>query len=410
MKICGITSVYSPYEFGGSSIYANNITLELSNRGYENVVITINPFNGERFEKEKNINIYRFHPFNLTTIQGIGRKSLLKQAIWSFLDVYSYYSYRMIRKVLIKEKPDVVHVHTPIDMTLSVFNAVKSLGLPLVFTLHDYLLLCRRVTLLHSSGKICTDKNINPLCKIYRKVVRTIVDDKVDIVTAPSQFALDILSDDGFFKKTKKVVVPHGVILGDADYCEKTKRDKGEKDLNFLYVGGLTKNKGVQVLIEAVKQISSDNIKLHIVGNGVYELDLKQLAKNDKRIIFYGKLERGKIGEFYNSADVLIVPSIWYETFGRVILEAFRAGTAVICSNIGGMPELVIDNYNGYLFEAGKVDQLRKALNSIIADPNKLKRLQENAYKSSKEYSFSKCVDKLVEIYGEAIQINRSKE
>ena len=143
MKICGITSVYSPYEFGGSSIYANNITLELSNRGYENVVITINPFNGERFEKEKNINIYRFHPFNLTTIQGIGRKSLLKQAIWSFLDVYSYYSYRMIRKVLIKEKPDVVHVHTPIDMTLSVFNAVKSLGLPLVFTLHDYLLLCR---------------------------------------------------------------------------------------------------------------------------------------------------------------------------------------------------------------------------------------------------------------------------
>lgn len=409
MKIGRITSTFSPYEGGGANIFAENLTTELANRNHQNVVITINPSRGDAFEERKNLKIYRFHPFNFSTFQKIGKESILRQIMWTALDVYNPYSFKKIREILIKERPDVVHVHTPIDMTLSVFDAVKSLRIPLVFTLHDYLLLCRRIVLLHGLKRICTNENINPLCKVYRAFTKRIVDNKIDVVTAPSTFSLNKLTEEGFFKDTRAYIVPHGVdVIPEANINESQLIDDSQ-GINILYVGGLREHKGVQVIIKAIKQIKSKNIKLHIAGNGVYENQLKGLAGDDERISFYGRLSHNELQKFYSCADVLVVPSIWCESFGRVIIEAFRAGMPVICSNVGGMPELVMDNYNGYLFEAGNTDQLIKILEGLLDDPKRLKLLKKNVRESANKYKFSECVNKFVEIYAEAIALNRSR-
>lgn len=143
MKICLITNIYSSYEkIGGSNIYVEKLSKELADRRNSVVVITINSAKGEEIEEKDNLKIYRFYPFNVSTFYHIGKESIIKQGICTFLDIYNYYSYLKIRNILKKENPDVVHIHTPIDITLSAFGAVKSLKLPLVFTLHDYLLLC----------------------------------------------------------------------------------------------------------------------------------------------------------------------------------------------------------------------------------------------------------------------------
>jgi glycosyltransferase involved in cell wall biosynthesis len=404
MKICRIVYAFSPYSFGGADIYAEKISNALEKDGHASVIITINPCWADTVEKHGNRTIYRFHPLNVSTVHNIGKKPAILQGIWSLLDIYNLYSYKKIKGILKKECPNVVHVHTPLDITTSVFDAVKSLKLPLVFTLHDYLLLCRRVVLLHSSGEICTDKNINPLCKLYRKFVNKVIDNKVDVIVGSSKFVLDMHKKYGFFKNTKSVVLSHGIELNSLN--GEARREKG---FCVLYVGSLTKHKGVHILIEAFKQIKNDSVKLLIIGDGVYAKELKYLAKGDSRIIFSGDMPNKDVQKFFKVANVTVVPSAWYDVRPNVIVESFRSGVAVIASNIGGIPELVKEKYNGFLFEPGNVKQLRDMLERLIKEPQVLLELGKNALESVKEIEMSRYIKKLVNVYDEAIEINKGR-
>jgi glycosyltransferase involved in cell wall biosynthesis len=410
MKICRFTCSYSPYQFGGADIFAECLTEHLLERGHLHSVISINPEAKDSLEYRQNIRIHRFHPFNVTTVHSVGRAGLIKQVVWTALDIYSYYSYLKIKNILRQERPDVVHMHTSVDSTLSAFKAAKSLGLPVVFTAHDYLPLCRRVVLLHNNGKLCTDEDINPICKLYRRFTRRLLDNNIDIVTAPSEFALGIYKKNGFFKNTASFVVPHGIKISNPNSDAGKKADRQNGAINILYIGGLTRHKGVHVLIKAFRGINNANIKLDIVGYGVYEDALKDLAEGDSRIIFHGKVPYSKVSEFYTKADILVVPSIWYEVFGRIILEGFSSGVPVICSDIGGMRELVKDDYNGFLFKAGDAEQLKRIICGVIRSPERLESLGLNAFASAKKYEISGCVDKFLEAYKMAIDINLLKK
>lgn len=404
MKICIITNTYSSEALGGATVYTEKISNELAQRNNEILIITVSHNNEDAFELKNNKKIYRFYPLNVSTFNKIARKSFFSQGIWTILDIYNYYSYIRIKAILKKEKPDVVHIHTPVDITLSAFDAVKSLNLPNVFTLHDYLLLCRRNVLLHGFRRMCTNQNMNPLCKIYRNFSRKIVNNKPDVVIAPSNFILEMFKKNGFFKNCKTTVLPYGIEL---DGFRPSEKDDNKQNFNILYVGSLTSHKGIQVLIKAVKQVKNNNLRLDIVGDGNYKDSLNELAADDGRITFYGKINNENINSFYSRADVLVVPSIWYEVLGIVILEAFRAGVPVIGSRIGGIPEVIKDNYNGYLFNAGDIAGLKNILENIIEKPVKLAVLGRNASESVLRYEMSQHVDKLTSIYGEAIEINK---
>lgn len=409
MKICRIIYAYSPYSFGGADIRAEKISRVLTSGGNRTIIITINPYLKDTYEDDNSTGIYRFRPFNVSTIHNIGKGNFLKQALWTALDIYNPYSYNKIKSILKKEKPDVVHMHTPFDVTLSAVDAVKSLNLPLVYTLHDYFLLCRRVVLLHSSGQICTQKNISPLCKVYRGLTEKIIRDKIDIVIAPSQFILNEHRKYGFFKDTKAIVLSHGMEAADIVKNDNSVGKKQKGCLNILYTGSLTRHKGVHILIEAFRQIDDKNVRLHIVGSGVYENKLKNLAEGDARIAFYGRLSYEDTQKFYITADVSVVPSIWYDVRPNVIPEAFRASIPVIASDIGGIPEMVSDSHNGLLFKAGDIKQLKSILQQITKSPVMLERLSSNAKASSENFQMAAYVQKLLKIYEEAIKINKEK-
>ncbi len=407
MKICKIIYTYAPYSIGGADIYAETVSKELLGRNHSVVIITISHLKEESITEEGNIKIYRIRPFNISTLYSIGSESFVKQGIWMLFDIYSLYSLSKIIKILKHEKPDVVHLHTPIDITLSVFTAIKKLKLPLVFSLHDYLLMCRRISLLHGNGKVCTPNNMHLLCKVYKKISKRIVNNIADIVLAPSKFIGDFYRGSGFFEKSKMVFLPHGIKIN--DLCCSRNINKKDTEFTILYVGGLAQHKGVHILIEAVKGIKRKELKLNIVGDGIYKDRLVSLAGNDPRIIFTGKIENSSVNHFYDQADVVVVPSIWYEVFGIVIQEAFRAGKPVIGSNIGGIPELVKHRYNGFLFEPGNVIELRKILEEVINKPDIFNILEKNAHESFKQFEMSKYMDKLIDVYKEAIEISRKR-
>ena len=411
MKICQISNWYFPYAQGGAGIYVNNITKALVNLRHEVSVITMLPkYSGvnsltPKLEIENGVKLYRFHPMLETRlrINLLNKKTVVP--FWYLTEFYNPHSDYVIKRILKREKPDVVHVNYTRGFSFSVMRVVKDLHLPLVYTCHDYRLLCPLGSLLHRSGKIC--KNPKVPCKIYRYINARIADSRPDIVIAPSQFLLDIHTTQKSFKESKKTLLPYGIELGNFN---NVKRDIHIKKLNILYVGSLVKLKGVQILIEALKKISHKNLKLSIIGDGNYASKLKEFAKGDDRIIFYGKLSNEEVQSFYKIADIVVVPSICYEVLGIVILEAFRAGTPVIGSNIGGIPEVIRDKYNGFLFEAGHVEQLKKILENVIENSEQLEELQKNALKSIKRHNMSTHIEKLIEIYREAIDLSNLKD
>ena len=111
-----------------------------------------------------------------------------------------------------------------------------------------------------------------------------------------------------------------------------------------------------------------------------------------------------KLTGLYQKASVTVVPSVFYEPLGFVIMESFRSGTPVVASNIGGIPELVEDSYNGRLFEAGNVVELKNILQTLLQNPAELKRLSEGAFATAKEYDINNHILKLEELYGQLIK------
>ena len=399
MKICTIIYSHSPYNCGGADIYAENISKHLAKIGHESIVITTKPYSGLNSLKPlveyiDDVKIYRFYPFNIYFIQNNNSKKFLEKTIWSLIDTWNFHTYKVIKNILKKEKPDVVHLHTPISISLSVFNAIHGSNIPLILTLHEYFLLCKRCFLVLGNGKICNDPN--HICKFYRNISRRIVDSKPDIVISPSRFALDIHLKEGFFKGSKHIVLPLGIELNNE------KIEKNYKTVDILYIGTLSKHKGVHILINAFKEIKNKNIRLHILGNGANADEFKKMTVMDSRIVFHGFKTGDELMGFYKKANIVVVPSICYDNSPMVIYESFKYRTPVIGSRIGGIPELVEEGYNGFLFEAGDVDELKEILENLIENPSKLKRLEDGAFDSVKKYDMDEHIRKLEGLYEEA--------
>jgi glycosyltransferase involved in cell wall biosynthesis len=421
MKICLISNLYNPYILGGAEIYVERIAKYLAKKN-EVIIITTKPYEGLSslklsVEIKDNIKIYRFYPLNIYHTYHASNIKIpdFLRILWHIIDLWNIHSYFIIKKILKKEKPNVVHTHNLSSLSHSTFDAVKSLKFPLVHKIVDCAIICPYAVLLcpMRNWKICKYP-IYP-CKIYRKIKNKIVDNKPDIVTAPSQLTLDMHTKNGFFRYSKKICLPNGIEIDNQFYINNSNFSfdiggnlKNTK-INILYVGGLTKYKGVHILINAFKQIKNKNVKLHIVGGGNYQKNLKALAKKDGRITFYGKLSNEEVQGFYKIGNIVIVPSICYDNLPGVIQESFRVGTPVIGSRIGGLPESIKNGHNGFLFEPGNTKQLKEILENIIKNPGQLKELSKNARKSVEKYEISKHVEKLINIYKEAIKLNKQK-
>jgi glycosyltransferase involved in cell wall biosynthesis len=154
------------------------------------------------------------------------------------------------------------------------------------------------------------------------------------------------------------------------------------KDKVVLYVGRLIKEKGIQHMINISSHFP--NTTFVITGSGDYKDVLFELSKEHENVLILPHLD-DEIIDFFIYSDVLCVPSVWKEALGLVILEAMASKTAVVASNIGGIPSVVKHNETGLLFEPGNEKDLTEKLSVILNNPGLSKRLTEKAYESIKE-------------------------
>lgn len=202
-------------------------------------------------------------------------------------------------------------------------------------------------------------------------------------------------------------VVPGGVDIETFDRVEPldVRLELGIEDKPFvLFVGRLFWFKGVNYLIAAAKKLDVD-VRIVIVGNGPeYSAlhDLVQKLSVDKQIIFVRGIrinERDKLIRLYKACDIVVIPSIWQETFGIVALEAMAAKKPVIASRVGGLREIVDHGKTGFLVEPGDPNQLADSIQKLLLDRSLRGRFGQAAYEKAKKYSWEAITDSFLRIY-----------
>lgn len=198
------------------------------------------------------------------------------------------------------------------------------------------------------------------------------------------------------------------------------KRAEKETGLDFqhilLFVGRITKAKGLGILIKALARVEREfnkEIKLIVIGGDVSGLMHSDKESREKRhlkkliikldldddVMFLGPLQREKLPYYYSIADICVVPSL-YESFGLVAVEAMACGTPVIASKVGGLAHTVKEGYSGMHFVPGRSDRLAKVILELITDSEQLEEMGINArLRVAKEFGLERTVRQIKELY-----------
>lgn len=204
--------------------------------------------------------------------------------------------------------------------------------------------------------------------------------------------------------RDKIAVIPNGVDL--RKFSQITGELSLEGDPSVLYLGGITKFKSVDLLIEAISRLQPElpKIKLHLAGpiyGGLDKTALEQLAKTkevENHVVFHGDIAPEMTPQYYKAAEICVFPSR-RDSAGITLLEAMASGTPVIASNRGGTPEIVTQGENAIFFEPEDPDSLPKAILTLHQDSVLRKTLSNNALKTAAKYSWENIAEKYISLY-----------
>ena len=397
MKICYIAPLYDPWLLGGAEKYVSILAKELSKN--HSVLVITGVGKKERTQEQlgENPKIIEIKSNNITTLYEMLTKdysiSSAKKLLWHFFDLWNISMYFKIKKVLKNERPDLVHTNGIKGFSSSIFSAIKHTSIPHVHTIHDYELISRWFGLFRNKKPISNFNMLDWIHIFYQRRMSA----KIDAVISPSKFTMQLHEKLGFFNESKKHIIPNGIKLNS------NSKPKSTLSNEFLFVGQITENKGPQIAVSAFKKIKSDDSKLHIVGQGPYLNSLKKLVKDDKRIIVHEYLKDEVLQRLYEKCSYFVLPSIWYENCPLVINEAMNQGLPVIASNIGGVPELIQDGYNGFLTEAGSPNSLTKTFEKLLTNEKILYKLSNNAINSSRNNSLDQQIEHTLDVYSSVL-------
>jgi len=337
--------------------------------------------------------------------------------IFLFEVFFSVSIYRKLKQLIKKKKPDIVHIHNIFPLlSPAVYYAAKSCNVPVVQTLHNYRFLCLNGLFLQNNGKICEKcKKGNFISGILNKCYRSsflqsvamafvlsvhrklgTFHKKIDCFISPSNFLKDKFAGVGF-PENRIFVKPHFTEISDG-----VKTDDFE---NYaVYMGRLSKEKGLFTLIKAFKGILGVNLK--ILGEGQIRGELDNYIEKEqiKNVSLLGYIKGVAKEEILKKARFLVLPSECYENMPYSILESFARGVPVIASKIGGLRELVTDGYNGLLFEPGNAGDLADKIKELAGNKEVLLEMRKNVYETARErFSETAGYENLMKIYRRGI-------
>ncbi|MBN2247179.1 MAG: glycosyltransferase [Coriobacteriia bacterium] len=311
--------------------------------------------------------------------------------------------------VLTEFQPDVAHFHgIHRHLSPSVLFAARAQGVPTVLTAHDFFCVCPANILLRGGSVPCHPRScgnrlygaaITNRCvqhsfarsalaglELSYQRIRRSYERGVDRFIAPSSFLADVLVEGGFDGK-QVTVVPNGVEPVGTATVPAPRRSA------FLFAGRLSAEKGVAHGIEAARRAG---VELDVAGDGPLA---GELAAADG-IRLHGHLEPAGVSALCARARAMVVPSIGYENAPMTVLEAMAAGTPVIASAVGGIPEQIENGVHGLLVPPGDVDALSTAMRRLATDDALVARLGAAAReRAERAFSAARHIERLLDVY-----------
>lgn len=384
MKIAYFTDTFLPQVNGIATALANQAT-QLGKQGH-NVLIFTPKLDGIHREKFKAENVQVVH---LPTVPALLYPEF-KLGVFGLPKVVQN---------LVRFKPDIIHLHSPLTVGMDAVMAAKIFKKPLVGTIHVYL----------------TDSSYLRWLK-YRlavKVIDNVVErylnflfSQCDLVLAPSKMLVKELSENGF-KKTVHYL-PNGVILKQqivlSEAVKKTiKKKYCLKEKVVLHFGRLSPEKNIDLLIKSFHYLikKHQNISLFIIGDGPAKKKLVKLTKKlglEKEIVFTGFIDH----QILISSGLLTVGDVFatastMENNPMAVLEAMMFGLPIVGVKQAGLVELV--SSNGFLAQPGDVKGIAEKIEKILFDYKLAASLTEQSLQNIKPYAVDKVADKLLDFY-----------
>ena len=404
MKILYVTSHFLPQSIGGLELHIYRLAKEISKT--DQILIFCN---GKDLEKEDYlIEDLRYDGINIRRINYTYRD------FTEFKDGYINKKIeREFEKILDVYQPDIVDIHHLGGLSTTIIQSIKKKGIPLVLTLHDYWLICPKGQRIRDDDLTLSEtidrercasclqsalsaRQRSPLWRLFEffKSSQTAFAKQLfeydqhirqmlrlpDVIITPTEFFRREFIKYGVRSERIKTI-GHGL---DLDLFNNVTRTSSTKT-RFGYIGSVIPSKGVHVLIEAFNKFQRNDVSLSIFGevktfhgDTGYGERLRKLLTPGKDVTFYGRYENEHIPHVLSEIDVLVVPSLWHESFSIVIREGFLARVPVIATDLGAMKEAIEDEKTGLLFERGNADHLFEQMRRLVEDKELKARISNN--------------------------------
>lgn len=367
---------------------------------------------GEDSVVESEIALLRSHGHEVETyfhrnddIASMSAAAVAVQTLWSSRSAVE------LSRLIESFRPDVIHVHNTLPlMSPSIYWVASRAGVPVVQTLHNFRLMCLDALYLRE-GKVCEDcAGHLPWRGVVRKCYRGsgaasavlagmltlhrglgTYRNKVSRYITLNEFCRSKFIEGGL--AAELIAVKPNFV--DASTPIESSRD------GILFVGRLSVEKGIESLAQAAALLP--DARLRVVGDGPQAAMLDGVHGVTK----LGRLSSDAVLNEMRKSVAVVVPSIWYETFGMVVIEAYASGTPVIVSRIGALAEIVTDGETGLLFEAGNAQDMADKLAWALANPEQMALMGKKARaKYEVEFTADRNYEQLIEIYHDAIRVS----
>jgi len=347
MKIALVNDKYIHHEGGGAQESVRILAESLAAHGHQVSVWATTYLPGQKKTSEVHANVrVTFLPI-ANVYWPHGKRPELLKPFWHAIDSHNPIMARRVGQLLDEEQPDVLHTNILAGFSPAIWAEASRRNIPVVHTLRDYYLVCPKGARF-KNGTECGSPCVS--CRVY-SFAKMHATRHVDAVVSISRH----------LSKNHRILSPIREVIHNSYRADGTlppKKDDGH--LKVGYLGRLFETKGIELLINAVRQTESAH--LYIAGKGTpdYAEALRRMAPS--RTTFLGAVPPRTL---FEKIDVLVVPSLWHEPFGRVAIEALAWGIPVVASLRGGLREIIRHTVNGWLFEPNDPGRLAQLLHML---------------------------------------------
>jgi len=390
MRICIITPgwlpVHSDFGAGGIEVHVQHLVTGLINKGHEITLITTRHPDGIKKEMREKLSVYYVgdrpqHCNELFYLESVDRfKELHEKKRFDIVHTQDYAGYGFTKHF--SGIPHIITSHgTPINMLTLILKVKNYRSFPKIpYWIKSHFLVAPFI--FQNADKIVAVSNeLNENIKRQYKVPQ----DKV--ITIPNGIDIDR------FNVAESSTIRNRLNIG--------------KEKIILFIGGVSKQKGLHVLVDAVNNVFNEmkNVKLIIVGSGPYLQKIKikvNTLKIKDNVIYIDKVPNKNLPMYYNLADIVVVPSLGMEGLPFVVIEAMSCGKPVIASDIGGIPTAIEHLKEGVLVEPGNIRELSDRILELLNDQEMAENLgRAGRQKAIEKFSLDSMVERTIEIYNE---------